>query len=234
MLVRRASGSFQERAVRIKEVTQLGIMVVAASEARRSLLVRMLREAGASRGWQVSTEASLSVERFGRSRANILLADIASPEISQLFLNTVKELPQGFGFVAMIDDPEPRWVRNALHAGAHAIIARDADRDQLSLAVEAADAGYVLLHPTSARMLGSAVSNRIAVERPDTAEQLTAREREVLGLMSDGLGNKEIASHLGISEHTVKFHASSILGKLSASTRTEAVSQGIRRGLIAV
>jgi DNA-binding NarL/FixJ family response regulator len=104
----------------------------------------------------------------------------------------------------------------------------------LSLAVEAADAGYVLLHPTSARMLGSAVSTRLAVDRPDTMEQLTAREREVLGLMSDGLGNKEIAVRLGISEHTVKFHASSILGKLSASTRTEAVSQGIRRGLIAV
>jgi DNA-binding NarL/FixJ family response regulator len=62
-------------------------------------------------------------------------------------------------------------------------------------------------------------------------EHLTAREREVLGLMSGGLGNKQIAARLGISEHTVKF-ASSILAKLSAGSRTEAVSQGIRRGLI--
>jgi DNA-binding NarL/FixJ family response regulator len=65
-------------------------------------------------------------------------------------------------------------------------------------------------------------------------EQLTAREREVLAFMSDGLGNKEIAARLGISEHTVKFHTSSILGKLSVASRTEAVTQGIRRGLIAL
>jgi DNA-binding NarL/FixJ family response regulator len=225
---------FAKGGVGIKEGSQLGIIVVAASEARRSLLLRLLREAGASKGWNVSTEASLLVERFGRSRASIVIADIFSAETSAHFLQTLKELPEGIGYVAMVDEPALRWVRSALHSGVNAIIARDADRDQLSLAVEAADAGYVLLHPTSARMLGSAVSTRLSVDRPDTMEQLTAREREVLGLMSDGLGNKEIAVRLGISEHTVKFHASSILGKLSASTRTEAVSQGIRRGLIAV
>ncbi len=130
----------------------------------------------------------------------------------------------------MVDDPEPSWVRNALREGVNAIIARDADRDQIALAVEAADAGYVLLHPTSARMLGSSAPSLL--DSPDELEHLTAREREVLGLMSGGLGNKEIAARLGISEHTVKFHTSSILAKLSAGSRTEAVSQGIRRGLI--
>jgi len=65
-------------------------------------------------------------------------------------------------------------------------------------------------------------------------EELTARERQVLRLLGDGLGNKEIAARLAISEHTAKFHISSILGKLSAASRTEAVSQGIRRGLIPI
>jgi DNA-binding NarL/FixJ family response regulator len=65
-------------------------------------------------------------------------------------------------------------------------------------------------------------------------ERLTAREFEVLRLLSDGLGNREIASRLAISEHTAKFHISSILGKLNVATRTEAVSQGIRRGLIPI
>lgn len=65
-------------------------------------------------------------------------------------------------------------------------------------------------------------------------ERLTPRERQVLFLMSEGLGNKEIAARLGISDHTVKFHASSILGKLGAGSRTEAVSQGIKRGLISL
>jgi len=66
----------------------------------------------------------------------------------------------------------------------------------------------------------------------DTVEELTPREVEVLRLLADGLGNKEVALRLGISDHTVKFHISSILAKLGAGSRTEAVTLGIRRGLI--
>jgi DNA-binding NarL/FixJ family response regulator len=70
----------------------------------------------------------------------------------------------------------------------------------------------------------------IDVVLPD--EALTAREREVLELLSRGLPNKLIARRLQISEHTVKFHVSSIYAKLGASSRTDAVSRGVRRGLI--
>jgi DNA-binding CsgD family transcriptional regulator len=63
-------------------------------------------------------------------------------------------------------------------------------------------------------------------------ESLTAREREVLALLADGVGNREIAQALGISEHTVKFHLGAIFGKLGASTRTEAVRRGLRLGLV--
>jgi DNA-binding NarL/FixJ family response regulator len=66
------------------------------------------------------------------------------------------------------------------------------------------------------------------------AEHLTARETVVLRLMALGLGNKEIASRLDISEHTAKFHVSSILAKLGASSRTEAVTIGMTRGLVAI
>lgn len=65
-------------------------------------------------------------------------------------------------------------------------------------------------------------------------EALTAREREVLVLLADGVGNREIAHALGISEHTVKFHLGAIFGKLGAATRTEAVRRGLRLGLIAL
>ena len=63
-------------------------------------------------------------------------------------------------------------------------------------------------------------------------EPLTARERDVLEMLAQGRGNREIAAQLRISEHTVKFHVASILGKLGAATRTEAVSIALRRGLI--
>jgi two-component system, NarL family, nitrate/nitrite response regulator NarL len=62
----------------------------------------------------------------------------------------------------------------------------------------------------------------------------TPREREVLGLMADGLANKEIAARLGISAHTAKFHVESLLHKLGAANRAEAVREGIRRGLIGI
>ena len=68
----------------------------------------------------------------------------------------------------------------------------------------------------------------------DFPEHLTLREREVLEMMNDGLSNKEIAVQLNISAHTVKFDISSILGKLGASSRTEATTIGLRRGLITI
>ena len=69
----------------------------------------------------------------------------------------------------------------------------------------------------------------------DASDQiLTPREIEVLRMIAEGLGNKEIASKLGISDHTVKFHTSSIFAKLGASNRAEAVTLGIREGLIMV
>ncbi|MCA1615145.1 MAG: response regulator transcription factor [Acidobacteria bacterium] len=75
-----------------------------------------------------------------------------------------------------------------------------------------------------------------AGRRPPPAEPgreaLTPREREVLEMLAEGLSNKEIAWRLNISEHTVKFHLASVFAKLDVSTRTEAVMQGLRRGLL--
>jgi ATP/maltotriose-dependent transcriptional regulator MalT len=65
-------------------------------------------------------------------------------------------------------------------------------------------------------------------------ESLTAREHDVLALVSDGLGNRDIAHALAISEHTVKFHLASIFGKLAVSTRTEAVQRALRLGVIEI
>lgn len=65
-------------------------------------------------------------------------------------------------------------------------------------------------------------------------EALTAREHDVLALVADGLGNRDIAHALSISEHTVKFHLASIFGKLGVSTRTEAVHRGVRLGVIQI
>jgi DNA-binding NarL/FixJ family response regulator len=91
--------------------------------------------------------------------------------------------------------------------------------------------GLIVMHPGEVDAMFPAAppaSQPLA----ELTEPLTPRESEVLQMLASGLANKEIAARLAISEHTVKFHVASILGKLGAGSRTEAVSLGIRRGLI--
>ena len=90
---------------------------------------------------------------------------------------------------------------------------------------EAAEADVVMEDAAAARPVGGAA-------RPRPAPHLTAREREVLRLMADGLGNKGIGAALGISSHTAKYHVASVLAKLDAHSRTEAVTRGLREGLL--
>lgn len=115
----------------------------------------------------------------------------------------------------------------ALAAGARGAVLRDARPDRLEAALRAVAAGLVVLDEAAAE---TALRPR-PVESP-LADALTPREREVLQLLSQGLSNKLIAARLGISEHTAKFHVNAIFGKLSATTRTEAVARAARLGLV--
>lgn len=209
------------------------ILVVAASSVRRTLLAERLRAVFRGRGADVFLSATFSAGRMEQSRADVMVADLDRPSFFTSMVRFLQEFPADGGAVALTDSPQPGWVAAALNAGVNAIISREADSAELRLAVEAAEAGLVLLHPTSARNF---VAARLAdfPKDEDEIEHLTAREREVLRLIGDGLGNKEIAARLGVSEHTAKFHTSSILGKLGASNRTEAVTEGIRKGIIPI
>ncbi len=109
------------------------------------------------------------------------------------------------------------------------VVSPDAPPEELLAAIGAVSQGLVVLPRT---LTGRLLRGQEVVEEP--AEPLTAREREVLGLLGRGLSNKMIARHLQISEHTVKFHVSSIYAKLGAASRTEAVSLGARLGLISL
>jgi DNA-binding CsgD family transcriptional regulator len=113
----------------------------------------------------------------------------------------------------------------ALTGDVRGLLPRSASEQEILAAVEAAAAGLLVIHPRFQETLTA----RPVVE---LEERLTPRELEVLRLLAEGVGNKEIAYRLGISEHTVKFHVASLLDKLHASSRTEAVSIGIRAGLV--
>jgi DNA-binding NarL/FixJ family response regulator len=112
--------------------------------------------------------------------------------------------------------------------GVRAVVPNHAEPAQIVAAVGAAAAGLVAVTLDAAPMVTS----------PEVfefdAEPLTPRESEVLEMLAEGLSNKEIAARLSISEHTAKFHVNSILGKLDAGTRTEAVTKGIRTGILKI
>ncbi len=124
-------------------------------------------------------------------------------------------------------EPEPAWIAAALRAGIRGALPRDAPQAEIAAAIEAASSGLIVLHPD---WIGEVFAHRV-VAAP-AAEPLSPREIEVLRLMAEGASNKTIAWKLQISGHTVKFHVNSILSKMNAGSRTEAVMLGLRRGLI--
>ncbi len=166
------------------------------------------------------------------------LAESSSEEVVELAATTDGAEAAGPIVVALI----PKWRQglgaSLLRSGVSAVLPNTATGEEIIAAVEAALAGLVVLPRDALEFLEEtllaqdAIPEGTALDREPLTETLTPRERQILGMMAEGLGNKEIAWRLQISEHTVKFHVSSILAKLNVSSRTEAVAQGLRRGLI--
>ena len=124
---------------------------------------------------------------------------------------------------------EAAWTIDALRLGVRAVLPPDASGAEILAAIHAAAAGMAAIDTSELEYLSR---RHDAATRRAPATALTGRELEVLRMLADGAANKTIAWKLGISEHTVKFHVAQILAKLNAGTRTEAVTLGIRQGLI--
>ena len=136
--------------------------------------------------------------------------------------------------VLLLDDPDSDWALDAVRGDASAMLSRNAMPAEIVAAIEAVAAGLCVLSPDIVARL---LTGRRSLHQASSGapfEALTLREIEVLAMLADGLGNKEIARQLDISDNTVKSHLSSIFGKLGATNRTEAVMLGMRRGFIMV
>ena len=140
--------------------------------------------------------------------------------------------PPAPAIVVLADDIHTDWTTEALRLGVRSLLPRSATAEEIVPAVVAAAAGLVVLHPDVFDLLLPVLPSSARTLPTSPVQALTPREIEVLGMLAEGLGNKAIARRLGISEHTVKFHVSSIFTKLNASSRTEAVTLGARQGLI--
>jgi DNA-binding NarL/FixJ family response regulator len=128
-------------------------------------------------------------------------------------------------FVVLADESD---AADLALAGAAAVLPRDAGAETISAAIALAGQGLRLLPDLALRTLAG-IDTPVP---PDEVPSLTPREREVLAAMADGASNKVIARRLGISFHTAKFHVASILTKLDADTRTEALARAARMGLV--
>jgi DNA-binding NarL/FixJ family response regulator len=207
-------------------VTTARVFVVAPTPMARAGLRSML---AAVDGVEVVGESGppshLAAEPVFSSAEVVLVADEGLLEEAALAVS--EDGTQGL--VLLSDEEGAARLPRALPLGGWGVVPTDASPEELGAAVAAVAQGLVVLPRT--------VADGTLVEAPaveELSEPPTAREGEVLGLLARGLSNKQIARELRISEHTVKFHISSLYAKLGVGNRAEAVSHGARHGLISL
>ena len=208
------------------------VLIGARSEVVRAGLTSLLT---ADPRFQVVGTFSIDdLTRVEDLQPEVVLLDLDSPSDESL----LAAIQSGGALVnssllILTEDPESLAV-DVLGSGLRAILPRYATPEEIIAAIQAAATGLVALHPDIFDSVLSRIRPGQQSELDPSGQILTPREIEVLRMIADGLGNKEIASKLSISDHTVKFHISSIFAKLGASNRAEAVTLGIRHGLIMV
>ena len=175
---------------------------------------------------QLATDDSVT-DAYRAYAPDVVLWDLGwSLETSQWRERLSDLVESGAHVVTLL--PENSHAAEVWSAGARGLLSREADPARITAALNAVNHGLAAVDPA----LGGAL-----LPTPDEAqafqlEELTKREHEVLELLAEGLSNRSIAYKLEISEHTVKYHVNSILRKLGAQSRTEAVVRATRSGLI--
>jgi NarL family two-component system response regulator YdfI len=200
------------------------VLVMAPSPERRDRILsaisgdRSIRVAGSAAGFP--SLRSLISETSG----DLAVIDWQSQTDSTTPRDWLLEFLDLIPIVVLCSEPDSGIFSRILRSKAGAMILQtDISPEQIIQGIKSVAAGLLVFD--------SALMPQRSEDDP-LAEELTPREVEVLRLLADGSGNKEIAARLNISEHTIKFHIRSILGKLGAASRTEAVTRGLRSGLI--
>jgi DNA-binding NarL/FixJ family response regulator len=200
------------------------VLVVADDPLTRSGLAALLtNQPGCTVSGQSPADADLT------AALNVYAPDVVLWDVgwdASASLEHVTDLREGDTPIVVLL-PDEAHAAEAWIAGARGLLLRSANPDNLVSALSAVAQGLVVLDPAVGAVLLSA-RDRV----PVPSEDLTARELQVLQALAEGLPNKVIAVRLGISEHTIKFHVNSILSKLGAQSRTDAVVRASRLGLI--
>jgi NarL family two-component system response regulator LiaR len=171
-----------------------------------------------------------------RERPDVVIMDFAMPKLNGIEATRhIKAIAPNIAVLVLTAYDNEQYIFAFLEAGAAGYLLKDVSVDQLVHAVRAVHAGESMLHPAITRK----VINRFAQAKEkhspyNGTEQLTERELEVLRLAAMGMSNREISRELDISVRTVQTHLSNIFHKMGVGSRTEAVMNGLRKGLIAL
>lgn len=201
-------------------VTRAGLEAIVRSDARFDVVANGAR----------SPDLSQAIRQSDPDLVLLDAGDGTKPPDSSL-PGVERETP---AIVALLDSAKRGEILRWLQSGVRALLLREAHPEEIIAALQAAHEGLAVVSPEILEVLLPAGAELTGADELPPGEPLTSRETEVLALLANGAGNKEIASRLRISEHTVKYHVSSILNKLGAATRTEAVTRGYREGLILI
>jgi DNA-binding NarL/FixJ family response regulator len=163
-----------------------------------------------------------AIELYRKHQPNVTLMDLRMPKCGGVeAIRAIRAFNPTAGFIVLTTYQGDEDIHRALTAGAQAYLLKGMPHAELLRAIRNVHAGK--------RYLPEAVTKSLA-ERP--SEELSARELEILRLMTKGLSNKQIASRLGITEGTVKWHVNIILSRLHVSDRTQAVVAALHRGIV--
>lgn len=204
-------------------------IVAASSDIARASAASLLSKSDGVEVAGLARDADELAQLIRSSAPDVVVIDAGARDESDQFFDALAEVPRSPGVVVMSDEAHAVHPPDGRASAGWARLPRRPSADELDGAVRAVAAGLIVTHPALAESAGHP-----ATVRANHSIVLTPREIEVLRMLADGLPNKTIAKRLGVSAHTVKFHVGSIMSKLHASSRTEAVTDGIRRGLIFV
>jgi len=209
------------------------VLIKASSAIAKAGLEALLRAHPSFYLVDEPSEAGSTAVTPSGQQPDVVLAEIEDrdDEVAQEMFDWAAS---GASVILLVPHPAAEWIAKVLREGVKAALPSNLTGPEIVAAIEAAATGLVVLHPSDLEVLVPSQNQVFDEIVPPIVEPLTAREIEVLRLLALGLANKEIAARLEVSEHTVKFHVASIMGKLGASSRTEAVTLGIRHGIVMI
>jgi DNA-binding NarL/FixJ family response regulator len=212
-------------------VEEIRVLIVDDHPVVREGIASMLKK---ETDFKVVGEASNGLEAIEKARElspDVVLMDLRMPEMDGVeAISRIKAEKPEVKFIILTTYSDDEYIFKGIAAGARAYLLKDAPRDELFKAIRMVSRGESLIQP----VVASRVLDKLAElsRKTPAGDTLSDREIEVLRLMAGGESNKDIADHLSITQSTVKTHVTSIFQKLNVTTRTEAVTNALKKGII--